>query len=183
MIQAAILYARKNSIYKDLPAVDVYDETRDARTFPNDLPIVAHPPCRLFGKLKHMSKAPIEEKQLAYHAVESIKKCGGILEHPAFSTLWQEMELPLPSDSITDFSNGFTIGIKQYDFGHKCEKNTWLYINGIKPVDLPSPHLKLGTAAERIGDSGSMKTREGTPIQLAEYLIKIAILCDKRKVK
>jgi hypothetical protein len=183
MFSAAVLYARKNSIYKLLPGVDVYDKDRDARTFTNDLPIIAHPPCRLFGKLKHFSKAPIEEKLLAYHAVNTVKLCGGVLEHPAHSQLWVDMDLPLPNQfiNLNSYQNGFTLPIQQYDFGHKCQKNTWLYINGIHPNQLPAFPLILGKAKERIGDSGSMLTREGTPLALALFMIEIAILCDKRK--
>jgi hypothetical protein len=176
----AILYARKNSIYKSLPGVSVFDENRDARTFSNDMPVVAHPPCRLFGKLKHFSKAPAAEKQLAYDAVQRVKLCGGVLEHPAFSTLFEEMTLPLPGVSI---GNSFTFPILQSWFGHKAPKATWLYINGITPSQLPPFPLQLGVPSGRISNTGSMKVREGTPIQLAEWLILVANLCDKTNLR
>lgn len=174
----AVLYARKNSIYHSLLGADVFDLKRDARTFAYDLPVIAHPPCRLFCKLKHFSKAPIIEKALAYHAVQAVKLCGGVLEHPAFSTLWIEMNLPLPG--VIAHDGGFTLPILQSWFGHKCAKATWLYINGIKPNDLPLLPYKLGVPKERIGDSGSMLTREGTPIQLAHYLRTVALSCHKQ---
>lgn len=178
---AAVLYARKNSIYKTLPNLDVYDEIRDARTFTGRLPIIAHPPCRLFGKLKHFSKAPIEEKQLAYHAVDLIRVNGGVLEHPSWSLLWFEKNLPLPG--VIDSHGGFTLPILQSWFGHKCAKATWLYIKGINPNDLPPIPYKLGVPTERIGDSGSMLTREGTPLELALYLTSIANLCGLNHAK
>lgn len=171
----AVLYARNNSIYKSFPSADVYDLTRDARTFPNDLPIIAHPPCRLFGRLKQFSKADISEKLLAYHAVDAIQKCGGVLEHPAWSSLWREKNLPLPG--VKDELGGFTLPILQSWFGHKCAKATWLYIVGINPSDLPTISFKLGVPKERIGDSGSMLTREGTPLELASFLRDIALCC------
>lgn len=174
---AAVLYARKNSIYKTIEGLQVYDEKRDARTFNNDLPVIAHPPCRLFGRLKHFSNAPAAEKQLAYHAIESIKKCGGVLEHPAFSTLWSEMDLPLPG---VFKGNGFTYPILQSWFGHKCPKATWLYINGISPGELPSVPFELGIPTGRISKTGSMKVREGTPLDLALFLKEVAIRCRKQ---
>ena len=177
-VSFAVLYARKNSIYKTLEGADVYDVERDARTFNYDLPLIAHPPCRLFGRLKQFSKAPIEEKQLAYHAVDAIQKCGGVLEHPAWSTLWTEKNLPLPG--VKDEFGGFTLPILQSWFGHKCAKATWLYIVGINPTDLPSLSFKLGVPKERIGDSGSMLTREGTPIELALFLRDIALSCQSQ---
>lgn len=171
----AVLYARKNSIYKSLPGADVYDFERNALSFDYQLPVIAHPPCRLFGKLKQFSKAPIEEKQLAYHAVDAIRKCGGVLEHPAWSTLWTEKNLPLPG--ARDEFGGFTLPILQSWFGHKAPKATWLYILGVSPADLPPLPFALGIPSGRISATGSMKVREGTPVDLALYLSEIALSC------
>lgn len=177
MYQVAALYVRKNSIYNTLPGVITFDQKRDARTFLNDMPVIAHPPCRLFGKLKHFSKAPAAEKLLAYHAVETIKKCGGVLEHPAFSSLWTEMNLPSPG--VIDADGGFTFPILQSWFGHSCPKSTWLYINGVSPADLPDLPFELGIPSGRISHTGSMKVREGTPIELAIFLKEVALSCRK----
>lgn len=39
----AVLFARKDSVYKTMPECDVYDIDRDARTYDGPWPVVAHP--------------------------------------------------------------------------------------------------------------------------------------------
>lgn len=50
--QIAVLFARQDSIYKTLPGCDVWDIERDARKWPGGCPVVAHPPCRAWGRLR-----------------------------------------------------------------------------------------------------------------------------------
>src|SRR5690348_15539512 len=92
----AILFARRDSVYKTLPDCDVYDIDRDARTFPGGMPVVAHPPCRSWGILSHMAKPAPGERELALWAVDRVRECGGVLEHPRGSRLWVEKPLPAP---------------------------------------------------------------------------------------
>ena len=63
--KVAALFVRRDSVYKKIPGVDCYDIDRDARTFPGGMPIVAHPPCRTWGKYRHRAKAPDGEHELA----------------------------------------------------------------------------------------------------------------------
>jgi hypothetical protein len=42
----AALYVETNGAYWDLPGVDPWDETRDARQYDGPHPVVAHPPCQ-----------------------------------------------------------------------------------------------------------------------------------------
>lgn len=97
MKKVAVLFARKDSIYKTMPECDVYDIERNALTFPGGLPIIAHPPCRSWGRLKFFSNGDHKEKQLAIWAVRQIRKNGGVLEHPETSSLWKVLGLPLGS--------------------------------------------------------------------------------------
>lgn len=170
MFTAAALYVRKNTIYRQFPDIDLYDEKRDARSFSSSLPVIAHPPCRLWGRLAHFSKADISERDLAFHAVEQVRKNGGVLEHPAFSKLWPSVGLPHPGE--LDLLGGFTFPILQSWFGHKCPKATWLYILGLTPSELPPIPFELGFPPGRI-ERSSMKVREGTPLVLAEFLYEI----------
>ena len=61
----AILFARADSCYKALSGCDVYDMERDARTYDGPRPVVAHPPCRAWGRLKHMANPRPDERNLA----------------------------------------------------------------------------------------------------------------------
>jgi len=183
MKPVAVLFSRKDSIYKKLPSVEVYDKERDARTYRGGIPIVAHPPCRLWGRLRHFSTAPPEEKELSIWTVHQIRENGGVLEHPAASRLWPEMNLPAPGKGYDEFG-GWTLGLLQWWFGHKAEKATKLYICGITPMDLPEIPIKLGYPEFVVSSSKrkhslelpeiSKRERQETPKQFAEWLIELA---------
>lgn len=61
----AALYVRRDSPYKALPDVECYDVDRDARSYAGPWPVVAHPPCRAWGRLRHMAKPRVDERDLA----------------------------------------------------------------------------------------------------------------------
>ena len=182
-MRVAALFISKDSIYKTLPGVDCYDADRDALTFDGGCPVVAHPPCRLWGTLKHFCTAPITEKELAIWSIEQVRNCGGVLEHPAFSSLWCGARLPLP-DGFPDKYGGYTLQIDQFHWGHQARKRTWLYIVGCKRVELPllprregEPTHTVTTSKRRIGPRlPEMKNRErsSTPIDFAKWLVKVA---------
>lgn len=75
--KVAVLFALKNSIYKTIPGCDVYDIKRNALTFPGRLPIVAHPPCRAWGRLRGLANIVEEEKDLARWALSQVRQWGG----------------------------------------------------------------------------------------------------------
>lgn len=176
----AVLYARKNSVYKKIAGCDVFDQARDARTFSGRFPVIAHPPCRLWGRLYKFSTAPVSEKLLALDAVHAVRTNGGVLEHPAWSKLWPAAGLPLPG--ARDEFGGFTLPILQSWFGHKAPKATWLYIVGIEPALLPVFPFALGIPTGRVCATGSMKLREGTPLDLAHWLVALARQCKPKSV-
>ncbi len=184
MKTVAVLFARADSIYKSLPGCDVWDEARDARNWSGGAPVVAHPPCRLWAKLRQFAKAadPAAERQLAVDAVGRVRAWGGVLEHPAESTLWAACGLPLPGRAPDRFG-GWTAEVRQCDWGHKAEKMTWLYIVGVHPDDLP----EMPPRAEPVGvikpqrgiprDGRKIVTkpeREHTPPALAAWLVELA---------
>src|SRR5208282_4230466 len=91
----SVLFAARNSVYKTIPGLDVWDEDRNALKWPGGNPGIFHPPCRLWSRwLRHFSTAPIAEKELALWSVEQVRANGGVLEHPACSLLWDEAQLP-----------------------------------------------------------------------------------------
>jgi hypothetical protein len=167
----AVLYARSDSCYFDL-AQQVFDITRDARTYDGDLPVIAHPPCRSWGRLRHLAKPRPDEKALALHALAQVRRCGGVLEHPMGSSLWKEAQLPPPGCLLDDFG-GYTILIDQGWFGHSAPKPTYLYIVGVSRSDLPSYEVQLHRAVGRTLDL-SPAEREKTPLSFAKWLVTVA---------
>lgn len=92
----AVLFARADSVYKSLPGCDVWDAERDARRWPGGAPLVAHPPCRAWGRLRTFARPAEGEEDLARWAVGQVRRWGGVLEHPATSRLWADQQLPPP---------------------------------------------------------------------------------------
>ena len=183
-MKAAVLFARKDSIYKTIPDLDVYDIDRDARTYRGPLPVIAHPPCRAWGRLRHFAKPRPDEKQLAFFAIDATRRFGGVLEHPASSSLWPTSGLPKPGSGRDDYG-GWSIELPQFWFGHRANKNTWLYIVGVAPSSLPPIPLALGEAPCTVGLwSGrdrsrarpeiSLREREATPTAFAHWLVDVA---------
>ena len=174
----AVLFARRDSVYKSFELADVYDEERDARNYRGGFPVVAHPPCRGWGRLRHLAKVQPGEIELASFAVDMVRRCGGVLEHPAGSKLWEVENLPLPGHR--DSFGGFTLPIYQSWFGHPCPKNTWLYIVGVEPSMVPTFPLVLGLPPGRV-ELQSGPAREKTPSQFAAWLFNLAVLCGSAK--
>ena len=158
-MKVAVLFTEKNSIYEQIPDADCYDIDRDALTFPGGIPVIAHPPCRLWGKLYKLSTAPESEKDLARFAVDQVRKWGGVLEHPAHSKLWKDQGLPLPGDYSDPLD--FTLDIDQFWFGHMARKRTWLYIHGVTVNDLPPYALNLNLVTYVIDTSRREKNARG----------------------
>lgn len=194
--QVAVLFARADSIYKTLPGCDVWDIERDARKWPSGAPVVAHPPCRAWGRMRGFaSKVRPDEKALAPWAVDRVRQNGGILEHPAHSTLWKFKKMPppdwhpgMPNISFEDEWGGFTIEIKQFDFGHKAEKKTWLYIVGLRDIPFHSrrngkpTHCIRPTKSYPRLPSVTKPERERTPPRLAEWLVELARRCQRPRI-
>ncbi len=181
MHAVAILFARSDSIYKTIEGCDVYDAERDARTFTGGSPVIAHPPCRLWGQMRHFSNAPESEKELALWSIRQVHAHGGVLEHPASSTLWQVAGLPEPGER--DSFGGWTLPVSQFWFGHKAEKRTRLYIVGVEPGALPPIPFRLGEPEWTCSQSRNRKTtkreiskaeREHTPRDFALWLLETA---------
>ncbi len=185
MKPVVVLFARADSIYKTLPGCDVWDIERDARKWPGGCPVVAHPPCRAWGQLRQMAKPRPDEKDLALWAVDMIREHGGVLEHPAGSTLWKEKPLPNPGER--DQWGGFTIIVPQFWWGHLADKATRLYICGCGPGDLPPVPFVLGEAPRTMSSTQKelvaaglqkpellKKDREKTPPAFAEWLVELA---------
>lgn len=110
-------------------------------------------------------------------ALESVRRFGGVLEHPAYSFAWKAFELPRPGERDC---SGLCVSVRQADFGHLAEKATWLYCVG---VELPVIPLVLGDAPMVLnwarGSSRSRpllakRLRAATPPLFAAWLLSAA---------
>ena len=179
--------------------VESWDVTRDARKYAGPKPVVAHPPCGPWGRLRHLYTG--DEKDCALRAVEQVRAFGGVLEHPAQSMLWSVLGLPVPiaqpagmAYSWTD-DFGFSIAVDQVEWGHVARKRTWLYIVGVDWLEVarlydarPYPgraptHWASGSRGKssRTGSPVppgikvcSASQRRKTPPAFADFLIEIA---------
>lgn len=193
-MNVAALFVRADSCYKQMEGVDCWDIERDARMWPGGCPVVAHPPCRAWGRLRHMANPRKGERLLATWSVRQVRKFGGVLEHPLSSQLWPKAGLPKPGRR--DKYGGWTLPIVQQWWGHRAEKKTLLYIVGCEPSDIPDIPYVMG-AATHVVSTGSLKShiakgqpgwrpeithqeRERTPPELAAWLIELARRCKVR---
>lgn len=171
-MQVAVLFARQDSIYKTMPECDVWDIERDARKWPGGAPVVAHPPCRSWGRLRQFAKPREGEKELALWAVEQVNRYGGVLEHPATSTLWQAIGAQ-PGKFIT---------VDQWWWGHRAEKRTTLYCVGGEWGEIPfrmgrPTHCIRPTKSYPRLPSVTKAEREHTPPDFARWLVDLAQRC------
>lgn len=174
--QVAALYVRGDSVYKSL-GVDCWDIDRDARMYAGPGPVVAHPPCRAWGRLRSFAKPRKDEKKLGMLAIWAVRKFGGVVEHPASSLLFMAAGGLRPGQARDAFG-GWIMPVNQQDFGHSAPKATWLYVVGLLPADLPVFGVRLGVAQGRIANM-SKRQREATPEAFARWLIDIAARCAR----
>jgi len=170
----AVLCAARNSIYKTLPFVDVYDIDRDVRTFSGGMPIVGHPPCRSWSAYcRHQAKPLPGEKEIAPFVVEKLRECGGVMEHPAHSTLWDALDLPKPGQG--ERGGLWSMWVQQNWWGDTRTKNTWLLFSKIdkSQIDLPFA-LQAEGGDRRKWQLMSRNQRAATSPAFAEFLIDLA---------
>lgn len=173
MTAVSVLFARSDSCYFDL-VDDVWDAVRDARGYTGSNPVVCHPPCRGWGRLRHWAKPRPDEKALALFAVDQVRRCGGVLEHPWGSTLWHAAKLPFPGQ--VDEFGGFTLLVDQGWWGHAAPKPTYVYVCGCSRADVGELPVQLRRAAGRTL-ALSPADRERTPPRFAAWLVELAGKC------
>ena len=140
----AALYVDPRGCYAGLEGVELWDERRDARLYGGPHPVVAHPPCSRWCRLAGLVEARWGHKRgddggCFASALASVRRCGGVLEHPAYSDAWAAHDLTRPITgggwTAADMLGGWTCYVEQGRYGHRAKKATWLYAHG---VELPS---------------------------------------------
>lgn len=181
-----VLFTQENSNYNKFEIFDCYDLQRNALSFSGRIPVIAHPPCRKFSKLRGLSTAPISEKKLAFFALSKVRQFGGILEHPRSSTLWLNGNFNL--DGYVDSYGRFLRSVDLSWFGFPARKNTMLYFCGIAPGQLPPFPISLNAITHTISSSYksekkeiSKNMRSTTPLRMIEYFIEVMNVINKNK--
>ncbi|MCC9603541.1 hypothetical protein LOC67_23575 [Stieleria sp. JC731] len=167
----SVLCVSPTSNYKLIDGVDVFDAERDCMTFDGSTPIVAHPPCRAWSAFcRHQAKPDPGEKELAPWCVEQLRHCGGVLEHPAYSKLWDELDLPKPNEPPRD--GLWSMWVNQSWWGDRRIKNTWLLVSGRDPRAVETPlSLHGGVCSTAAWNSMSKHNRASTPLAMAQWLV------------
>ena len=168
---------------------------RDARLYEGPEPGVFHPPCGGWGRMRpvHFKYNPNAKELTACgpRAVEQVRKYGGVLEHPDGSALWKHCGLPRPGEGFDEYG-GFTVAVRQVDWGHQTPKPTWLYIvprsNGealrrmvLRVIDARrgtgvATHLICARKGARLPELPK-RLRHVTPEPFARFLVDIASHC------
>jgi len=189
MVKVAALYVDPKGPYADMRDVDLWDEERDARLYVGPYPVVAHPPCNRWGKMAPVNLkrwgTPIGEDGGCFEkALLSVRKWGGVLEHPQGSIAWRHFNLEKPQGkSWTRVSpTEWVREVWQSDYGHLATKKTWLlYVGNAQPLPYRKDRTK---GSHQVG--GGVHTHNNkkprlnqslthlTPPDFAEYLVKLA---------
>ena len=200
VVTVAALFVLPDGPYANLPDVDPWPESRDARLYTGPWPVVAHPPCARWGffwwggpTAKVRRKMGDDDGCFAA-ALKAVRTWGGVLEHPANSRAWVAFGLPRPDRRggwHRTLCGGWTTHVEQGQYGHDARKATWLYVNGVQPEDLPrlkwgrgpqpkrwcsNLDLRNGRRPSRTGVKQLMSKRQRslTPIPFRDLLLALA---------
>jgi hypothetical protein len=159
MIAALYVGDQPGDPYVGLEGVDVWGVSRDARGYTGPHPVVAHPPCERWGRYWSGGPSVRVKRELGddggcfAHALESVRRWGGVLEHPEASHAWRVFGLARPPRAggwvVADDHGGWTCCVEQGHYGHRARKATWLYACG---VELPSLRWGKAHGRERLED-------------------------------
>ena len=200
----AALYVEPKGCYVGVPGVYPWDEARDARKYVGPHPVVAHPPCQRWGRFWHGSTRKPHQYKLGDDggcfeaAFKALKRCGGVLEHPAHSKAFDAFMIMKPKAGAGwqfDREHGVWVcHVEQGHYGHDSRKPTWLIACGMQRSELPELNWTKGEQrlpqwmverygyekARRIGVvamvGGKNKTaiRNATPEPFRDVLLAIA---------
>jgi hypothetical protein len=191
----AALFVQPDGCYSGFVGVDPWPESRDAMTYAGPYPVVAHPPCQLWGAMSAVNFArwggehnrPGNDGGCFEYALAAVNRWGGVLEHPAKSRAWEAYGLCKPrSKTGTGWSrsgDGWVCEVWQSAYGHRANKATWLYYKGSQPPfelcwDRPRGTHQVGFHDQRgkAANKPTISRREAnaTPRPFAVSLVMLA---------
>ncbi len=195
-VQVAALFIDPSGPYPGLVGAEYcWDIDRDARTYPGRCPVVAHPPCQLWVNFAALNfkryggehNRPGNDGGAFASALASVRRWGGVLEHPASSNAWAAHGLTRPPKGRTGWVyNGlsdreYVCEVWQSAYGHKARKRTWLFYASPSPCRPPFQlcwERPLGTHQvgwfDRIKPTLSKREASRSPDAFARELVRLA---------
>lgn len=189
----AALFVQPDGCYLNLSGVDPWPEHRDARKYEGPFPVIAHPPCQLWGALANVNFArwggehnrPGNDGGCFQSAVHSVARWGGVLEHPAKTRAWATYGLQKPEGVGWERMglHEWVCEVWQSAYGHRANKATWLYYHGVNPPhelrwERPVGSHQVGQRDQRgkAANKPSLSKREAnaTPLAFREELLRLA---------
>jgi hypothetical protein len=199
------LFVDPKGPYPQLLGADkCWDITRDARNYFFHDPVIAHPPCQLWTNMakvnykRYKDRSPEHEERLRpgndggcfAHALLTVRRCGGVLEHPAGSHAWKEFGLVKPTPGRWELHVGGTEArhypacaywvaeVCQATYGHRAQKMTWLLYAGQRPPFDLNWDVREGTHQigwfDRIKPTCGKREASETPLEFAKLLTRLA---------
>lgn len=194
-MKVAALFVQPDGCYSGLDCVDSWPESRDARMYDGPFPVVAHPPCQLWGALAAVNYSrwggehnrPGNDGGCFASALDSVRRFCGVLEHPAGTKAWSFHGLPKPASAGWQMTidGGWVCEVWQSAYGHRASKATWLYYVGQQPpqeLDWSRPRgsHQIGFYDQRgkAANKPTLGKREAnaTPLKFRDELIALAKL-------
>jgi hypothetical protein len=155
-LDISVLCIAKNSNYKLIEGLDLWDIERDAYNYSGSNRVIAHPPCQQWSRLKSFAKVDAKSKDLAFFCLDKVRQNGGVLEHPHGSSFFKAAGIKP------------TLSVDQFWFGFPARKRTWLYFHGFTPAPV---QLRFDAIERTVPQLGKV-ARSETTIRFAEWLIK-----------
>jgi hypothetical protein len=196
------LFVDPTGIYPTLLGSDMcWDEQRDARSYRDNWPVVAHPPCNLWVNLAAVNYARTGKVLPAWypggsdggcfaHAIDTVRRVGGVVEHPTYSQAWRYYGLTKPPASggwLRCRTGGWICEVWQSAYGHRASKRTWLYYFGLRPpFDLNWTQIRGSHQISWMQPTRDIRGRtqrpvlvraaaSATPVRFAAELIRLAL--------
>lgn len=177
----AALYVETGGSYFGLDDVDPWDAERDARLYDGPWSVIAHPPCNTWSRLSTCRPDIVRgaDGGTFAHALATVRRFGGVLEHPAHSYAWKAYGLPRPAErgwTRSLYDDGWTCEVDQRWYGLPFRKPTWLYVHGLDepPALLWGRSAAGGVSVQRVYGGGRQHLRARTPDAFREALLKMA---------
>lgn len=190
----AALFVQYGGVYFGIPGVDPWCEDRDAMNYRGPHAVVAHPPCQLWGPMANVNYArwggehnrPGNDGGAFAFALASVRRWGGVLEHPALSRAWAAHGIEKPGvKGWRKEGQGWVCEVWQSAYGHRANKATILYYCGDRePLDLrwsrPKGTHQIGFQDQRgkAANKPRLTSIEAsrTPLEFRDTLIRLAAM-------